>query len=71
MNNMKNIQLSIPDMQSAHCQERVNTAAKNVQGAKIDRLVAGKLYASIESNEVEEELVKAVEKAGYHVDAVA
>lgn len=64
---MKNIELSIPDMQSAHCQARVNNAIKDIDGVKIEKLVAGKLSFSVESNEVKDELIEAIEKAGYKV----
>lgn len=64
---MKNIELSIPDMQSAHCQARVNNAIKDIDGVKIDKLMAGKLSFSVERDVVKDELVKAIEKAGYKV----
>jgi len=64
---MKNIELSIPDMQSAHCRARVNGAIKDVDGMKIEKLEAGKLSVSVESDEVKEELVEVIEKAGYKV----
>ena len=64
---MKNVELSIPDMQSAHCQARVNGAIKDIDGIKIEKLEAGKLAVSVESDEVQEELVEAIEKAGYKV----
>lgn len=68
---MKNIELSIPDMQSAHCQARVNGAIKDIDGMKVEKLEAGKLTASVESDEVKEELVEAIEKAGYKVNGDA
>lgn len=64
---MKNIELSIPDMQSAHCQARVNNAIKDIDGVKIEKLVAGKLSFSVERDEEKDELVKAIKKAGYKV----
>ncbi|MBO0340113.1 MULTISPECIES: heavy-metal-associated domain-containing protein [Flavobacteriales] len=64
---MKNVELSIPDMQSAHCQSRVNGAIKDIDGIKVEKLEAGKLSVSVESDEVKEELVEAIEKAGYKV----
>lgn len=64
---MKNIELSIPDMQSAHCQARVNRVIKDIDGVKIEKLEAGKLSFSAESNKVKKELVDAIEKAGYKV----
>jgi copper chaperone len=64
---MKNVELKIPDMQSAHCQARVNGAIKDIDGVKIEKLEAGKLFFSFESDEVKEVLVKAIEMAGYKV----
>lgn len=64
---MKNVELSIPGMQSAHCQASVNAAIKDIDGVKIEKLSAGKLSFSVESDEVKEELVEAIEKAGYKV----
>ena len=64
---MKNVELSIPDMQSAHCQSRVNGAIKDIDGIKVEKLEAGKLSVSVESDDVKEELVDAIEKAGYKV----
>ncbi|MEE1944531.1 heavy-metal-associated domain-containing protein [Pedobacter sp. KR3-3] len=64
---MKNVELSIPDMQSAHCQSRVGTAIKAIDGLKVEKLAAGELVASVESDEVKEELIEAIEKAGYKV----
>lgn len=65
---MKNVELSIPDMQSAHCQSRVNAAIIDIDGIKVEKLEAGKLSVSVENDEVKEELVEAIQKAGYKVD---
>lgn len=67
---MKNLELSIPDMQSAHCQARVNGVVKDIEDAEIEKSEAGKLSISVESNEVLAALVEAVEKAGYKVEAI-
>ena len=65
---MKNIELSIPSMQSAHCQARVNGAIKDIDGIKVEKLEAGKLSIAVESDEVKEELIETIEKTGYKVD---
>jgi len=65
---MKNIELSIPGMQSAHCQARVNNAITAIEGIKVEKLEAGKLSVAVESDKVKEELVATIEKAGYKVD---
>ena len=54
-------------MQSAHCQARVIVAIKDLDGVKIEKLKAGKLSLSVENDDVKEELVEAIEKAGYKV----
>lgn len=66
---MKNVELSIPDMRSAHCQARVNGAIAAIDGLKVEKLVAGKLSVLVESDEVKEELIETIEKAGYKVDS--
>lgn len=65
---MKNVELSIPNMQSAHCQARVNGAIKDIDGVYIEKLSAGKLSFSYESDSVKEEMVEAIVKAGYNVE---
>lgn len=60
---MKNIELSIPDMKSAHCQARVNGAIAAIDGMKVQKLEAGKLAVAVESDEVKEELIETIEKA--------
>lgn len=64
---MKKLELSIPGMQSPHCQTRVNSAIRDIDGVSIEQLEAGKLSVSVENEEAKEELVKAIEKAGYQV----
>ncbi|WP_158861108.1 heavy-metal-associated domain-containing protein [Lunatibacter salilacus] len=65
---MKNVELSIPGMQSAHCQARVNGAIKDIDGVIIEKLEAGKLSVSFERDEVKEEMIEAIVKAGYKVE---
>lgn len=64
---MKNIELSIPDMQSAHCQSRVKGAVNGIEGINIRNIEAGKLLVSVENDGVTTQLVSAIEKAGYKV----
>lgn len=66
---MKNVALSIPDMQSTHCQARVNAVINTFDDVKIERLEAGKLTVLIGRNEIEEELLSAITNAGYTVMA--
>jgi len=64
---MKEIEISVPDMQSAHCQARVNNAVKDVQGAQILKVAAGKLTLSVTSDSTQNEVINAILKAGYTV----
>ena len=65
---MKNVELSIPSMQSTHCQARVSGAITAIEGIKVEKLEAGTLSVTVESDEVKEALVATIEKAGYKVD---
>ncbi|OUL61420.1 heavy-metal-associated domain-containing protein [Flavobacterium sp. AJR] len=64
---MENIILNIPDMKSEHCQARVNTVIKDIDGIQIQKIEAGKLAASVEDNDAAENLIDAIKKAGYTV----
>lgn len=57
-------------MQSPHCQARVNGSVKGIEDVEIEKLEAGKLFISVQSNDVLEMLVETVEKAGYKVEAI-
>ena len=59
--------ISIPGMQSTHCQVRVNNAVKTIEGAKVENVEAGKLTVSCTSENVKNEIITAIEKAGYAV----
>jgi len=65
---MKNIELSIPGMQSTHCQSRVRGAIAGIAGIDIQRLESGRLIAAVKSDKVKEKLVETIEKAGYEVN---
>ncbi|MCW8311854.1 heavy-metal-associated domain-containing protein [Sphingobacterium thalpophilum] len=65
---MKNIVLSIPDMQSTHCQTRVSNVIQQLQNVRIEKLEAGLLTFSAENDEIEAEVIAAIEEAGYKVD---
>ena len=65
---MKNVELSIPSMQSTHCQARVSGAITAIEGIKVEKLEAGKLSVAVESDKVRKELIATIEKAGYKVD---
>lgn len=64
---MKDITIIIPDMQSKHCQLRVNNVVNKIEGVQIKNLEAGKLTASIVSDNLKNEIEIAIKKAGYTV----
>lgn len=68
-NKMKEVILNIPDMQSTHCQTRVNQAVKEIADVQVQHLEAGKLTVSLASDDTKDEVVKAIEKAGYNVSS--
>lgn len=64
---MKEVKISVPNMQSTHCQARVNNAIKEIEGVQIQNLEAGKLTVSVASDNTKDEVINAIEKAGYSV----
>lgn len=50
---MKQVVISVPNMQSTHCQTRVNNAIKEIDGVQIQNLEAGKLTVSVTSDNTE------------------
>lgn len=66
---MKEVMINIPGMQSAHCQNRVANAVKEIETVQIQKLAAGQLTVSYADDIRQEEIVQAIEKAGYAVDS--
>lgn len=64
---MKQVAIKIPNMQSTHCQTRVSNAVKGIAGVQIQNLEAGQLTVSVTSENLQNEVVQAIEKAGYTV----
>ncbi|HEX2846356.1 MAG TPA: heavy-metal-associated domain-containing protein [Chitinophagaceae bacterium] len=64
---MKDIVINIPDMQSTHCQTRVSNAVKGIEGVQVQSLEAGKIAVSLATDKLKDEIVEAIEKAGYTV----
>lgn len=67
INKMKQIVISVPNMQSTHYQTRVNNLVKDIGGVQIQNLEVGKLTVFVASDKVKEEVVQAIEKASYAV----
>jgi len=66
---MKKVELNIPDMQSSHCQMRVNNAIKELENVQIEKTEAGKLTLSTTSDSIRNEVINTIEKAGYTVSS--
>lgn len=64
---MKQVVISVPNMQSTHCQTRANNVVKEIDGVQIQTLEAGKLTVSVTSDNTKNEVIQAIEKAGYTV----
>lgn len=64
---MKEVIIAVPDMQSTHCQTRVNNAVKGIEGVQVQNVEAGKITVSVASDNTKNEVVQAIEKAGYTV----
>ncbi|HAD14815.1 MAG TPA: hypothetical protein DCF33_20500, partial [Saprospirales bacterium] len=64
---MKSTTLSVPDMQSAHCQMRVRTALQQVAGITTGEIASGVVNLEFEEESRLKEAAKAIEAAGYTV----
>ncbi len=64
---MKNITLSIPDMQSVHCQNRVTNSIKDIEGVSIGRVETGNLSFTVTNEQSNIIVINAIEQAGYPV----
>lgn len=56
-------------MQSAHCQTKVKNILIEMDGVVIENLEPGKLTAYVASDKINDEVIKAIEKAGYRINA--
>jgi copper chaperone CopZ len=62
---MKTIQIQIPDMQSSHCQMRVNNAIRAVEGTIINSITPGIADLTVTDDAEQQKVLSAIEKAGY------
>jgi len=67
---MKTLKIQIPDMQSTHCQTRVSTAIKTLQGVTIEQLSAGTVTVSLDDTVDPSTISEAVTNAGYQVAGI-
>lgn len=63
---MKNIQLTIPTMKSAHCQMTVTNAVKAI-GGNVTHIAPAKAEIELMNGLTKEVVVQTIEKAGYKV----
>ncbi len=65
---MKNITIHIPDMQSAHCQMRVNQAISAVDGAIVNEIKPGAAEVTLRDEAHHGAVLVAIKQAGYTVN---
>ncbi|RIA09345.1 copper chaperone [Flavobacteriaceae bacterium MAR_2010_72] len=64
---MKTLKIQIPNMQSSHCQVRVNNALSTISGATAISTKPGEAQIMIPKENSASEVIIAIEKAGYYV----
>jgi copper chaperone CopZ len=64
---MKTIQIQVPDMQSNHCQLRVQQTVNNLPGIQVTKVQAGSLEVNLGDAGEQEAVVAAIQKAGFTV----
>ena len=67
---MKNILISVPDMQSSHCQSRVQQALANVEGLNVTQITAGTVSVTAQTEDAVAAARIAIAHAGYAVGKV-
>jgi copper chaperone CopZ len=68
---MTDITLHIDGMSCGHCLNAVNGALNSVAGARVIAVQQGRATVQVPSDDVTDQLIAAVERAGYHATAVA
>ncbi len=64
---MQTIQIQVPDMQSNHCQLRVQQAVNNLPGIQVTKVQAGALEVNLGDAGEQDAVIAAIQKAGYTV----
>lgn len=65
--NINSIQIQVPDMQSNHCQLRVQQTVNNLPGIQVTKLQAGVVEVNLGDAGEQEAVIAAIQKAGYTV----
>ena len=68
---MKTLKIQIPNMQSSHCQMRVNKALSTILGATDIRTQSGVASVSLPKETTSAEVISTIENAGYYVTDAA
>ena len=68
---MKTIQISIPDMQSTHCQVRVQSALNSIEGVRVHEIKAGQAAVTVNDAQQQSAVTAAIGQAGYTVAGIA
>ena len=68
---MKTMTITIPDMQSNHCQARVAGVLKNIPGVTVDQVQAGSANITVHEISAQEAVTMAIQQAGYMVEGIS
>ncbi|PKA84515.1 copper chaperone [Ulvibacter sp. MAR_2010_11] len=67
---MKTLKIQIPNMQSSHCQMRVNSALSTISGVTNITTQSGEASIKVPNNTTSVAVIAVIEKAGYYVTNV-
>ena len=67
---MKTLIIQIPNMQSSHCQMRVNNALNNILNATDITMRSGVARVVLPKESTSEEVICIIENAGYYVTEI-
>jgi copper chaperone len=67
---MKTLKISIPNMQSTHCQMRVRDAISTVEGVALQSTAPGIALVSLETESQQAVALEAIQKAGYKIGSI-
>ncbi|MDA3616676.1 heavy-metal-associated domain-containing protein [Polluticaenibacter yanchengensis] len=70
ISSMQEVIINVPDMQSRHCQTMVINAVVGVDGIHVRNVESGILTIAFISDNLEGEVIKAIERAGYTVSGI-
>lgn len=68
---MKKMTITIPDMQSSHCQARVAGVLKNIPGVTVNVVQAGAADITVHEISAQDAVTMAIQQAGYLVEGIS